>query len=74
MTWSDVVCGTLLLTSLFRRGADAQTDGDVRLVNGTKFSEGRVEIFHSGRWGTVCANSWSYAQVSANRGAGFREY
>ena len=32
-------------------------NGDVRLVNGTTPSEGRVEICYDGVWGSVC-ESW----------------
>ena len=32
---------------------------DIRLVNGTFPNEGRLEIFHNGQWGTVCA-PWPY--------------
>lgn len=31
----------------------------MRLVNGASASEGRVEIFYEGQWGTVCDNLWN---------------
>ncbi|XP_072024719.1 scavenger receptor cysteine-rich domain-containing protein DMBT1-like [Amphiura filiformis] len=31
---------------------------NVRLVGGSTPQEGRVEIYISGRWGTICAHSW----------------
>ena len=35
------------------------SNGDVRLVNGSTSSEGRVEICYNGVWGSVCDSGWN---------------
>ena len=40
------------------------TDGAVRLVDEYSNTAGRVEIFHSGQWGTVCGDyQWTFADA-----------
>ncbi|MEQ2194813.1 hypothetical protein XENOCAPTIV_003366, partial [Xenoophorus captivus] len=36
----------------------------VRLINGTDRCSGRVEVFHNGRWGKICSNSWSPTEAA----------
>ena len=30
----------------------------VRLVNGTTYNEGRIEIYHANEWGSICDNTF----------------
>lgn len=35
----------------------------IRLSGGGSISEGRVEVFHDGKWGTVCADGWGIEEA-----------
>ncbi len=40
------------------------TEGEVRLVGGSNYTEGRVEICLSDEWGTVCDQMWNVTEAS----------
>ncbi len=52
----------------FASGASAQAaEGDLRIVDGISSSQGRLEIFLGGRWGTVCDNGFQYTVVACRQ-------
>uniref|UniRef100_A0A8C6TD99 SRCR domain-containing protein n=1 Tax=Neogobius melanostomus TaxID=47308 RepID=A0A8C6TD99_9GOBI len=38
-------------------------EGDLRLAGSPRQSEGRVEIYHDGQWGTVCDDGWDLKEA-----------
>lgn len=37
---------------------------EIRLVNGSTFCSGRVEVFHDRQWGTICDNDWGLEEAT----------
>ena len=47
------MCRVYLYTSIV-----AQREGDLRLADSNIVGSGRVEVYRSGQWGTVCDDGW----------------
>ena len=64
MCWLTLSDCTELLVVLSSCNVAPCSNGDVRLMGGTREGEGRVEFCHNQVWGTVCDNNWGIDDVN----------
>lgn len=63
MCYNYIVHFVVLMTLFPTCAIIGCTEGEVRLVGGVNYTEGRVEICLSDSWGTVCDQNWNTTEA-----------
>ncbi|XP_009955617.1 PREDICTED: deleted in malignant brain tumors 1 protein-like [Leptosomus discolor] len=61
--WGESSCDHGKHASVVCSGSDVSSLAPVRLMDGPGRCAGRVEVFHNEKWGTVCDDSWDFADA-----------
>lgn len=60
-----LVCSLMILGFIQTQEPSSPTypDGSIRLVGGRNPTEGNVEVFYKGRWGSICDDEWDIREA-----------